>query len=314
MARKNYKHEMAYSDGWKKETGELPVTMTSDYLFRALLQADEKTLKAMVASLLHMNINDITDIVITNPIVVGDAIDEKEFHLDVRVIINDNMEVNLEMQVIRKPGFIDRTLLYMCRAFDQLSHGEDFVDAGSVVHIWFTDFTVFPKAPEFYSTYKFINEKNINQVYSDKIRISLVDLTSVALATDEDRAYGIDLWAQMFKCRTWEEIKMVAEKNHEVMDQAISSVWLLTEDEQIREQIRRRTAAEHEYQRMIDRISELEEKNSSLEERNTNLGKIASLMSYLAENGRNDDIIRAGKDEKFLDQLLTEYKEKYQTT
>ncbi len=42
---------------------------------------------------------------------------------------------------------------------------------------------------------------------------------------------------------------------------------------------------------------------------------VASLMSYLAENGRNDDIVRAGKDEKFLDQLLAEfYSGKKQTT
>ena len=248
----------------------------------------------MVASLLHMRVSDITDILITNPIVLGDAIDEKEFHLDVRVVLNGSMEVNLEMQVIKKPGFIDRTLLYVCRAFDQLSHGEDYVDAGSVVHIWFTDFTVFPEMPEFYSTYKLINEKDINKIYSNKIRISHVDLTSVELATDEDKRYGIDLWAQMFKCRTWEEIKMVAEKNHEVMDQAISSVWLLTEDEQIREQIRRRTANEHAYQRVMDRLSELEDENVSLKERNVTLEEekislekeLATLRNELA--GRND--------------------------
>ena len=64
---------------------------------------------------------------------------------------------------------------------------------------------------------------------------------------------------------------MVAEKNHEVMDQAISSVWLLTEDEQIREQIRRRTANEHAYQRGMDRLSELEDENVSLKERNVTL-------------------------------------------
>ena len=64
---------------------------------------------------------------------------------------------------------------------------------------------------------------------------------------------------------------MVAEKNHEVMDQAISSVWLLTEDEQIREQIRRRTANEHAYQRVMDRLSELEDENVSLKERNVTL-------------------------------------------
>ena len=33
------------------------------------------------------------------------------------------------------------------------------------------------------------------------------------LATDEDRAHGIDRWARLFKSTTWEEIKMIAENN-----------------------------------------------------------------------------------------------------
>ena len=41
--KKDYKHVMPYRDDWEKLTGKLPVSMTNDYLFRALLQADEKT-------------------------------------------------------------------------------------------------------------------------------------------------------------------------------------------------------------------------------------------------------------------------------
>ena len=31
-------------DGWKKMTGELPVMMVNDYLFRALMQSDNEVL------------------------------------------------------------------------------------------------------------------------------------------------------------------------------------------------------------------------------------------------------------------------------
>ena len=39
--KKDYKHQIPYNGDWKKLTGPLPVKMTNDYLFRALLQADE---------------------------------------------------------------------------------------------------------------------------------------------------------------------------------------------------------------------------------------------------------------------------------
>ena len=48
---KNYIPQYVYplkrDDGWKKLTGSLPVRMTNDYLFRALLQSDNETLKGL---------------------------------------------------------------------------------------------------------------------------------------------------------------------------------------------------------------------------------------------------------------------------
>ena len=41
----------------------------------------------------------------------------------------------------------------------------------------------------------------------------MVDLTQINLATDEDKSFHIDQWAALFKAKTWEEIKMLAEKN-----------------------------------------------------------------------------------------------------
>lgn len=50
------------------ETGPLPVKLTNDYLFRALLQTNEHVLKGLTASLLHLNIGDIHSIRITIPL------------------------------------------------------------------------------------------------------------------------------------------------------------------------------------------------------------------------------------------------------
>jgi len=56
-----YVYPLTQNDGWKKLTGELPVKMTNDYLFRALLQSDNDTLKALLASLLHMDVKMIVN-------------------------------------------------------------------------------------------------------------------------------------------------------------------------------------------------------------------------------------------------------------
>ena len=220
---KSYNNKIPYNDGWKELSGKLPVELTNDYLFRALLQADEDTLRALVADLLHIKKSDIEEIEVTNPIILGETIDDKEFHLDVNAYLNNSRNVNLEMQVVRQEGWIERSLLYACRSFDALSHGEDYMDAEGIIQISFTDFTLFEEAPEFYSTFKVINQKNPELVYTEKFKISNVNLKRIDLATDEDKEYRIDAWARMFKAKSWEDLKMEATKNPEI-DKAVSSM------------------------------------------------------------------------------------------
>ena len=83
-----------------------------------------------------------------------------------------------------------------------------------VIHIGFLDYTLFSDCPEFYATYKLFNVKN-HHLYSDNLTLSVVDLSRIDLATDEDKSYHIDYWAKLFKATTWEEIneKVIAEKD-----------------------------------------------------------------------------------------------------
>ena len=88
-----------------------------------------------------------------------------------------------------------------------------------VYHIGFLDYDLSGLTPEFYATYKLQNIKN-SELYSDKLVLSVVNLNQIELATEEDRKYGIDRWARLFKATTWEAIKMLAETNEYLSDTA----------------------------------------------------------------------------------------------
>jgi predicted transposase/invertase (TIGR01784 family) len=236
---KNYENSIAYSPDWKKMTGELRFSMSNDYLFRALMQKDERTLKAIVASFLKVTIESISEIEVTNPILLGEDIDSKEYHLDIRTLLNHEKEVDLEMQVVRHPGWIERTLVYACRAFSELNHGTYYRDAKPVWQISFCDFTLFEDEPGFVSDFMLMNTKNAYQIYTDKIRLTHVNLTRIDLATEEDNLYGVTDWARLFKAKSWEELKMLTQETP-TMDYTISSIYQLAEDEKIRNQIYRR--------------------------------------------------------------------------
>ena len=227
---------------YMQATGKLPHTLTNDYLFKALLQKNENVLKELVCSLLHLQPAEVESLEIKNPIVLGKALtedfDSKIFVLDINVLLNSRILINLELQVADYHNWPERTMTYLCRNFDQLRSGEDYLEIKPTIHIGFLDFTLFPEYPEFYATYKMMNVKN-HHIYTDKFVLSVVDLKQMELATQEDREWKLDYWAALFKATTWEELKMLAQQS-QILKEAVETVYDLTADEAIREQCKAR--------------------------------------------------------------------------
>ena len=222
-------------------SGKIPYNMTNDYMFRAVLQKNAKVLAGLVGSLLHLD-PETLDVEIANPIILGESIDDKTFVLDVEVTVNKKTHLDLEMQVINYGNWKERALSYLCRSFDNLTRGSNYIDLAPAVHIGFIDFSLFGDAPEFYATYKMKNVKN-HRIYTDKMWLSVVELNSIELATEEDRLHKIDQWAKLFKAKTWEELKAMATTD-QYMESAVNTMYELSADRMVKEQCRRR--AEYE--------------------------------------------------------------------
>ena len=261
-------------------TGKIEYNMTNNYMFRYILQENEKVLKGLVSSLLHLNPENIKTIEIKNPIDLSGDVTGKEFILDIKVMLNDDTLINLEMQVLNEHNWPERSLSYLCRAYDQLYRGQKYEEALPVVHIGFLDFTLHPSNPEFYATYKMLNIKN-HLVYSDKFRLSVVNLKCIELATEEDKAYKIDYWAAIFKAETWEEIRMLAKEN-EYLQEAASSLYVANADEIVRQQCIAREDAERR-ERTLERLvmqkqAKIEEQEKELEEQESENRRLRELL------------------------------------
>ena len=199
-------------DDWRNATGKIEYSMTNDYMFRMVLQSNNNVLKGLISSMMHVLLSDIKSVEIVNPIELGKHIDDKDFILDVKVMLNDNSIINLEMQVTNYSNWTNRSLSYLCRAFDNVQKGEDYNSAIPVTHIGFLDYDLLPDDIEFYSTYMLQNVET-GKIYNSKFRLSVLSLNQIKLATKEDKKWHIDEWARLFKASTWEELKMIAEKD-----------------------------------------------------------------------------------------------------
>lgn len=57
--------------------GKIPYGMTNDYMFRAVLQSNNKVLRGLICSLLHLTEKEVFSVEITNPIILGESVESK---------------------------------------------------------------------------------------------------------------------------------------------------------------------------------------------------------------------------------------------
>lgn len=230
--RENPDTMLSVDPDFENATGKIPYNMTNDYMFRAVLQSSNRALRGLICSLLHLADSEVTSVEITNPILLGDSIDKKEFRLDIHLLLNNHTRINLEMQIANRLNWPNRSVMYLCRSYDQLNRGQDYKDARPAIHIGFLDYTLFEDRPEFYAAYKLINIKN-HRVYNDDLTLYVADLTRIDLATEEDKHYHIDGWARLMKAATWEELRMTASED-EALYETAKALYYTCSDEEIR--------------------------------------------------------------------------------
>ncbi|MBQ3029346.1 MAG: Rpn family recombination-promoting nuclease/putative transposase, partial [Lachnospiraceae bacterium] len=213
-------------------TGEVEFRLTNDCMFHVVFQKNPKALLGLCASLLHMLPEEIRSVEVLNPFEFKTMPTDKTFILDLKVMLNDDSILNFEVQVVDEADWPERSLTYACRTFDHLKKGESYLDVKPVRHIGFLDYDLKGVTPEFYATYQLLNIRN-HEIYTGKFALSVVNLNQIELATEEDRKYGIDHWARLFKATTWEAIKKMAQEN-EYISSAAETMFASSQDESMR--------------------------------------------------------------------------------
>ena len=210
---------------------KVPYGMMNDYMFRAVLQRSPAALRGLLSALLHIPESEIISCVICNPIILGDALDEKTCILDILVLLNKNRQINLEMQVGPIENWTDRSLYYLCKMFTDLKEGMDYTQTKPSIHIGILSKSPVPEDAAFYNEYALKNRKT-GYEFTGKFSLHVLDLSYISKVTDDVKNSSLYHWACLFKATTWKEMLAMAEQS-ESIKKAVVTLRQLTNDEKI---------------------------------------------------------------------------------
>ena len=215
-----------------------------DFAFKEIMM-DEQARIGFLSAILKLNPSDIrnTQILNTNLRKLHD--NEKQGILDVRILMNDDTEIDIEIQLSILNVWADRALFYPAKMYtEQINSGEDYTIFKKCVSISILDFELFKDTPEFYSCFH-IREDTRHAIYTDKMEFHVLELPKLPKELRED-SNDIELWGKFISAERKEEFDVLAEKNTYI-DSAYQYLQLISQDKQKRMEYEAREKAVRDY-------------------------------------------------------------------
>ena len=289
---------------------EVEYGLTNDYMFRSVFQTSKEALKGLLSALLYIPEEEILSCEICNPIILGTAIDEKACILDIRVVLNGNKQINLEMQMGSVENWTDRSVFYLCRMFTDMKKGLDYTQTKPSIHIGIMMKSPIPEDAAFYNEYALKNRRT-GYEFTGKIALHVLDLSCLEQVPEEERNSALYYWACVFKAKTWKEVLAMTEQS-ESIKKAVVTLRELSEDEKIRLQCEARERYQMDWQSSMrtsrEKGREEGRKEGRKEGRESGRKEMIELMNRLIKSGRQEDMKRAIEDEEYMERLMKELK------
>ena len=182
-----------------------------DYAFKEIMM-DEKARIGFLSAVLNLNPADIRKTELLNTSLRKLHEDEKQGIVDVRILMNNNTEIDIEIQLSILNVWADRALFYPAKMYtDQIRPGQDYTVFKKCVSISILDFVLFREDPEFYSCFH-IREDSRQTLYTDKMEFHVLELPKLPPELI-DGSSDILLWAKFINSERKEEFDMLGTKN-----------------------------------------------------------------------------------------------------
>lgn len=253
-----------------------------DFAFKEIM-TDEKARVGFLSAILKLNPADIKETRLLNTNLRKIHGDDKLGILDVRVLMNDDTEIDIEVQLAKLTVWAERSLFYLSKMYtDQISSGDDYARFKKCVSISILDFVLFDDSDEFYSCFH-IAEDTRHTLLTDKMEFHVLELPKISGELKAESS-NLLLWAKFINAEQKEEFDMIAEKDPYI-ESAYQKLQIISQDKQKRLEYEAREKAVRDHNQFI----------REAEARGLSIGRETGLKEGLKE-GRKEGLKEGRKE------------------
>lgn len=224
----------------KNNVKKLP--LTSDYVFKRIFGQEENKegLKDFLESILKIKIQNIQ---INNPEIPKDFCDSKYGVLDLKVTLDNEIIINVEMQVQNQYNIAQRSTYYMSRVFaQQLGENEPYINCKKVIVINILNFNYY-KRNSYHSIARMKFEDTTLEEYVDMgfkneeeyatryLEMHMIELPKFKKSNPKSDG-RLEQWLWLFVGGGEEKMRKIGKKNKEIekIDKKLASMSLSREE------------------------------------------------------------------------------------
>lgn len=221
---------------------KLQYTFKTDTLFKMLFVTHQELLKKLVAALLGIPLESISQFVVRNEEMPPEILGDKFCRLDINMVVNGQL-FDLEVQIANEGDYPERVLYYWAREFSTaLPSGKGYSTLPRTIVVSILDFRLFD-CTEYHSFFQPL-EVTRHTLLTDKMGFHFFELPK--LPADVNGSNMLLLWLSLFKADTEEELEKIRAMEVPDMSQAINAYYRITASPEFRELERMREKARHD--------------------------------------------------------------------
>lgn len=269
---------------------KITVKLTNNYAFQKIFK-NAKIVKGFLMALLNLKEYEIKKIEISDPFTLGENNEEKEGILDIKLVLNQNRKINIEMQNTYQDDWTERSLFYNCRMFtDGFQKGHPYGELPPCIHVGILNFNQMI-SPNYYHKFYLMDEKT-KEIYSRKFQFHMLELKKLKYAKEKQQRKPLYQWAKLIAAQTWEELEQES-KGNKYMERALEEMIKISQDEIERYLYLREEMAES------DRVSQMQSAKRIGRKEGKKEGEILKLITQVQKK-----IARGDSLEKIADDLI----------